>query len=136
MAVQVLVAANPELDERVRACLPGCELSFVRTIHEALLALRHDGFRLVVIDLHFDESRMFELLSHVRALPRYRDTPVVCVQGVEVGLSDAVLKSIDVAVKALGGAAFLDLRDGSASLQEHCSALESVAEASGGLRPS
>ena len=133
--MKVLVADLPETDARIRECLPGCEFVFVRSMHEALVALRRDGFSLVVIGLHFDESRMFELLGHVRALERYRDTPVVCVQGVERSLPDAVMKNIDVAVRALGGTAFLDLRDGSDVLQEHCGALETAARAGGGLRP-
>jgi hypothetical protein len=131
--MRVLVACIPEADEAIAGCLPGRELDFVRTTHEALAALRRDGYGLVVIELHFDESRMFEVLEHVRGLQRYRDVPVVCVQAIEVGLSEAVLRNIDVAVKALGGQAFLDLRDGSAALAEHCGGLE--AAASGGLRP-
>lgn len=126
------------MDARIRECLPQHELVFVRTMHEAIRALRRDGFQLIVIGLHFDESRMIELLSHVRTLERYRDSPVVCVQGTEVGLSEAVLKNIDVAVKALGGTAFIDLREGSEMLQrQHCGLLELAAEAGGSrVRPS
>jgi len=78
---RVLVADVPEMDERVRHCLPGHELLFVRTMREAMVTLRHDSFSLVVIGVHFDESRMFELLTHVRSLSAYDAVPVVCVQG-------------------------------------------------------
>jgi len=128
---RVLVADVPEMESTLRDCLPGHELTFVRTMREAIFALRRDGFGLIVIGLHFDESRMIELLSHVRGLEKYRDAPVICVQGIEVNLPGSVLRSIDVAVKALGGTAFLDLREGAEKFREHCGALETVALRSG-----
>lgn len=128
---RVLVADVPEMESTLRDCLPGHELSFVRTMREAIFALRRDGYGLIVIGLHFDESRMIEMLSYVRGLEKYRDAPVICVQGIEVNLPASVLKSIDVAVKALGGTAFLDLRDGAEKFSEHCGALERVALRSG-----
>lgn len=131
--MKVLVADIPEADEAIRACLPGYELSFVRDMREALRALHRGAFGLVVIELHFDESRMLELLEHARALERYRNVPVVCVQAIDANLPASVLKNIDVAVKALGGMAFLDLRDASPALPEHCGLLE---RAAGPLMPS
>jgi hypothetical protein len=134
MTTKVLVADVPEMDRTIRDCLPGHELVFVRTMREAIAALRRDGFGMIVIGLHFDESRMIELLSYVRTLRRYDNAPVVCVQGIEVALPDVVLKSIDVAVKALGGTAFLDLRDHAEAFREHCGLLGRAAER--GARPS
>jgi CheY-like chemotaxis protein len=128
MPTKVLVADVPEMDRVIRDCLPGHDLLFVRTMREAVAALRRDGFRVVVIGLHFDESRMIELLSYVRTMRRYDDAAVICVQGIEVALPEAVLKSIDVAVKALGGTAFLDLRDHSELFRQHCGLLGRVAD--------
>ena len=134
-SAKVLIADVPEMDERLRECLPGHDLSFVRTMDEAMRALRHRAFHLVVIGLHFDESRMFELLRYVRGLPAYKDVPVICVQGIEFLLSDSVLKNIDVAVKAMGGTAFVDLRDDSHTMREHCNFLDTVAAEGAALRP-
>ena len=130
---RVLCAAIPELDDKLRDCLPGQDISFVRTMHQAVSALRRDGFELLVIDLNFDESRMFELLQYVRALPKYRDVPVICTYADHVNLTDAVIRNIDVAVKALGGMAFLDLRDGSLAYHADCRRLGAMAAGSGGL---
>jgi hypothetical protein len=125
------------MDEKIRDCLPGHELTFVRTMYEAISALRHDGYRLVVIGLEFDESRMLELLQYVRALPKYRDVPVVCAHGNHHNLSDAASKNIDVAVKALGGLAFLNLADGAIDYPRDCGFLDRVAAESGtSVRPS
>ena len=79
VATRVLIANVPEMDDKVRECLPGHDLTFIRTMHEALRALQHDGYTLGVIGLEFDDSRMLELLQHVRSLPKYREVPVVCV---------------------------------------------------------
>ncbi len=134
---RVLVADVPEMDEKIRECLPGHELTFVRTMQQAISALRHDGYQLVVISLDFDESRMFELLQHVRALPKYKEVPVVCVHDQIHNLGDAVVKNIDVAVKALGGLALLNLADGAIEYRRDCSFLDHVAIESGtSVRPS
>src|SRR2546423_1401970 len=130
-ATKVLVADVAEMDEKLRECLPGHDLTFVRTLFAAIRALRHDGFQLVVIGLKFDESRMLELLQYVRSLPVYREVPVICVHGDHLNLSEVVMKNIDVAVKALGGAAFLNLRDGVPDYAKDCSFLDRVASESG-----
>lgn len=79
---------------------------------------------------------MLELLQYVRALPACKEVPVICVHGNHLKLSDAVMKNIDVAVKALGGAAFLDLRNGTLDYKRDCSLLDQVAiETGSGLRP-
>jgi CheY-like chemotaxis protein len=124
---KVLVADIPEADEKIRACLPAHDLNFVRTLGAAVRELRRDGYQLIVIDLHFDESRMFELLRYVRSLPHHKDVPVICVQCEDVMLSEAVLKNMDDAVMALGGTAFIDLRDDSHVFRNHCDFLNQVA---------
>jgi hypothetical protein len=132
---KVLVAEVPEMDERIRECLPDHELVFVRTLHEATAALRHDGFSLIVIGLHFDESRMFELLTYTRSLRHYKDASIVCVQGLDIILPEAAMRTVDMAVKALGGTAFVDLRDAAHSFRSHCDFLSRAARAGQSLRP-
>jgi CheY-like chemotaxis protein len=137
-ATKVLAAAAPDMDGQIRDCLPGHDLTFVRTMSEAMRSLRHDGFQLVVIDLDFDESRMLELLQYIRTLPHYKEVPVVCVHGGDqVRLSAAVMRNIDVAVKALGGMAFLNLQDGAPEHTKECGFLDRVGIESGtSARPS
>jgi CheY-like chemotaxis protein len=126
-AAKVLVADIREADDTIRGCLPGHDLHFVRTLGEAIRELRRDGYQLIVIGMHFDESRMFELLRYVRSRPQHKDTPVICVQCQDVMLSEAVLKNMDDAVKALGGNAFVDLRDKSHVFHSHCDFLNQTA---------
>jgi CheY-like chemotaxis protein len=133
---KVLAADVPEMDEKLRECLSGHEITFVRTMYEAMRALRPDGFQLIVIDLEFDESRMLELLQYVRSLAAYKDVPVVCVHAENRNLSEAVMKNIDVAVKALGGMGFLNLGAGAIKYREDCAFLDHTAIESASLRPS
>jgi DNA-binding NtrC family response regulator len=134
---KVLVADTPETDGKIRDCLPDHDLHFVRTMHQAITALRHDGFQLVVIGMEFDESRMLELLQYIRTLPHYKEVPVVCVHADYLNLSETVIRNIDVAVKALGGIAFLDLGAGVIHYKEDCAFLDRVAMESGqSVRPS
>ena len=133
---EVLAADVPEMDERIQDCLPGHEIVFVRTLPEAISTLRHNRFSLVVIGLHFDESRMFELLSHVRSLREYDQVPVVCIQGLEVVIPEGVIRTFDMAVKVLGGTAFVDLRHTALDFQRHCEFLDRTASAGRSLRPS
>src|SRR3954471_21980667 len=123
ISTKVLVAAVPEMDEKVRDCLPGHDLTIVRTMQEAVRQLRHDGFQLIVIGLEFDEHRMLELLQYVRTLSHYREVPVVCVHADYLNLNDAVMKNIEVAVKALGGLAFVNLSDGVIDYRIGCALL-------------
>ena len=132
---KVLIADVPEMHPRIQDCLPGHDCVFATTMREAMLALRQDGFSLIVIGLHFDESRMFELLSHVRSLPVYKNAAVVCVQGLDVVMPEAVIHTVDMAVKALGGTAFVDLRDQSIEFRHHCDFLERAASEGAPLRP-
>ena len=80
MTRRVLVADTPEGDRRLAAILAGCELKFVRTLDEARRALKDDGFDLVLIGVHFDDSRMFDLLRYMRANPGKPGRSVVCMR--------------------------------------------------------
>jgi hypothetical protein len=66
---------------------------------------------LVVCGCHFDEGRMYDLLRHMKATPELARVPfmaVRCVEG-DMALDDALFESVKIAVRALGGNAFVDL---------------------------
>ena len=132
---KVLIADVPEMHSRIEECLPGHDCVFVTSLAEAVVALRHEGFGLIVIGLHFDESRMFELLTYVRSLRTYEDAPVICVQGMDIQLPEAAMRTVDMAVKALGGTAFVDLRDEAHDFRRHCDFLDRAARQGTPLRP-
>lgn len=107
---RVLVAEGPGINREIRETLSRCEVTVVRTFDEAQRVLEQQRFGLVLIDLQFDESRMFELLEYLHALQGYEAVPVVCVQGTDRRVSTSIRLNMNHAVRALGGRAFFDLR--------------------------
>ena len=106
-ATEVLIAAT-YIDDRSLECLADCRATLVRTFDEAKHALRERLFKMIVIDLNFDDVRMFELLRHVRSLADCNGVPVVCVQASEAG--PGLGAAFDRLVKMLGGKGFVDVR--------------------------
>jgi CheY-like chemotaxis protein len=108
---RILVACVRRAYTRLFAILSGRELAFVDTLAEAQAALKAGGFDLVLIGLYFDESRMFDLLRHIRADEKYDRVPVVCFRGVTApdGQSQLGLEGVGAACDALRASAFLDL---------------------------
>jgi DNA-binding transcriptional regulator YdaS (Cro superfamily) len=108
---RVLVADAPQVTERLVRALSGHELVGVTRLAEAVHALKREKFGMIVIGVHFDESRMLELLQHVRISRREAAVPVVCVLGMQADLSPVAVQALDRAAKALMANAFLDLRE-------------------------
>ena len=108
MKKSILVADHS--DARLSALLSGHDLSFVGTLDEAKRVLTGRNFDLIIIGVHFDESRMFDLLRHVRWQERHRATPVVCVLTADFSRHAIAAEGLEIAVKALGGTAYVDLK--------------------------
>ncbi|MBI4522428.1 MAG: hypothetical protein HY695_01305 [Deltaproteobacteria bacterium] len=108
---RILLACAPEPYTRLFAILSGRELTFVSTLTDAHAALKADHFDMIMIGVHFDESRMFDLLRYVRADAKYDRVPVVCFRGITVpnAKGKVVLEAVEVACKAMGANAFFDL---------------------------
>lgn len=104
MAKKILVADRAESDRRLCAILAGHELVFVRTMDDAQRALAREQFALILIGVHFDDSRMFDLL---RCLPQ--GTTAVCVRSQHFQSTAITLEGLEIAAKALGCNLFLDL---------------------------
>jgi CheY-like chemotaxis protein len=81
------------------------------TIFDALATLKEHAFDLIILGVHFDESRMFELLRNINAARQDGDTPVICFCSRDTPLTRTMHESIDVASKALGAWMYLDLHE-------------------------
>ena len=104
MSKSILIADRPESDRRLTAILAGHELVFARTLGEAQRVLRDRRFDLVLVGVHFDESRMFDLMRDLT-----EGTQVVCVRSQQFQSHAITLEGLEIAAKALGCALFLDL---------------------------
>jgi hypothetical protein len=106
---KILVADTPEGDRRISAILSGYELVFVRTLGEAQRILGREKFVLILIGVHFDDSRMFDLLRHLQASGQRPGCAVICMRSQHF-LSPAItIEGLEIAAKALGCNLFLDL---------------------------
>jgi CheY-like chemotaxis protein len=106
---KMILVADGDADSRLEAILRGCELSFVRSLEEAASAVASRDFDLILIDMHFDDSRMFDLLRYLRSEHRLGATPVICMRSHRFEWANITGEGLEIAVKALGGQAFIDL---------------------------
>jgi len=109
MTKRILVADTPEGDGRISAILAGYDLVFVRTLGEAQRALDHQRFALVLVGVHFDDSRMFDLLRHVQAVGGPPGCAVICMRSQHFQSPAITIEGLEIAAKALGCNLFLDL---------------------------
>ena len=106
----IMVAIVREKVALWRRILEGHQVVFVLTHAEAMQRLAQgNDLQLVIIGVHFDESRMFTLLGDIRAHPKYRTVPVLVVLAPgQFKFSAIAVEGIDRAVTTLG-ASFLNL---------------------------
>jgi hypothetical protein len=104
---RLLVAAHPECLRAIRDALRGDFDLTVCTTLEAVkwrLAEHHD---LILCGIYFDESRMFDLLRYAGMETSQR--PVVCINSIGPPLNAMVYQAVEIATRALGAHAFVDL---------------------------
>lgn len=106
---KILVADVPELDPLLSRVLAGAQLVFVRTVEEAIRGLAREDFDLLIISVHFDDSRMFDLLRQVRGDGRNKGIPIVCVREPGRGFTAISSHTLEVTCRALDASAFIDL---------------------------
>jgi hypothetical protein len=107
---RILVADHPESFQVCRSALTAPFTIEAASTLEQAKAVLAVAPALVICGCHFDEGRMYDLLRHMKAtagLDRVPFMAVRCVQG-EL-LDDALYESVKIAVRALGGNAFVDL---------------------------
>ena len=110
MPKRILVADTPDSDHRLSEILAGHELVFARTLGSAQGLLAQQEFDLVMTGVHFDDSRMFDLVRHVRFGGGPAELPVVCVRSHRFLSSAAIsIEGLEIAAKALACNLFLDL---------------------------
>ena len=114
----MLVAGTQDVIDAARAALGGeLELAAAYSVAEALKAVA-GGVELVLCNVRFDDSRMFDFLGALNAMPSARRIPVICCRVERNPISTGARRGIELALEALGVLAFLDMhelesRDGS-----------------------
>jgi len=108
---RVLVAGTQDAVEAARAALGGeLELATAYSVTEALKEVE-GGVELVLCNVRFDDSRMFDFLGALNAMPSPRRLPVVCCRVARSPVSAGARRGIELALEALGVLAFLDMHE-------------------------
>jgi DNA-binding response OmpR family regulator len=106
---KILVADTPEADRRLSAILSGYDVVSVRTLEQAERAVDATRFDMVLVGVHFDESRMFDFLRHLQAKGTHGACPVACTRSYRFVSPAISVEGLEIAVRALGCKLFLDL---------------------------
>ena len=89
--------------------LSGHEVDLVRTLEQAQRAIERSAFDMIAVSVHFDDSRMFDLLRFLQTSGQHDRRPLVCVRSQQF-ISPAIsIEGLEIAAKALGCTLFLDL---------------------------
>jgi DNA-binding response OmpR family regulator len=106
---KILVADTPDGDRRITTILAGHELTFVHTLGEAQRTLAREKFALDLLGVHFDDSRMFDLLRHLQSTRIQSGCAVICMRSQRFNSPAITIEGLEIAAKALGCNLFLDL---------------------------
>ena len=103
----MLVAGTQDVIDAARAALGGeLELATAYSVTEALRQV--EDVELVLCNVRFDDSRMFDFLGALNAMPK-AGPPVICCRVERAPMSAGARRGIELALEALGVLEFLDL---------------------------
>ena len=105
---RIVVAVSDDVQRRIRAILPECELRFVHTGSQLVRVLDEAHCDMMIVEVHFDESTALAALKC--ALSRDGTFPVVCVRGVPFAkLGRPALDALRMALGEPAAQIFIDL---------------------------
>lgn len=108
---RVLVAGTQDIIDTALAVLAGeMELVPAYSVAEALNRIE-SGVDLVLCNVRFDDSRMFDFLGALNAMPAARRVPVICCRVLRTPMSAGARRGIELALEALGVVAFVDMHE-------------------------
>lgn len=110
---RILVASTPDGQHRAQQALSQkYDLQFVSTVREAeslLTDYGHGAFDLIICGIHFDDSRIFELLEFVRHTDDFDNLPFLVIQAQHGDMS--VMASVKSTAQTLGACGFVELQN-------------------------
>ena len=115
---RVLVAGTQDVIDVARVALGAAaraalgeelELATAYSVSEALKQVE-GGVELVLCNVRFDDSRMFDFLGALNAMPG-AGPPVICCRVARAPMSAGARRGIELALEALGVVAFLDMHE-------------------------
>jgi CheY-like chemotaxis protein len=89
--------------------LEGYKLSTANTFPEAARMLAADGFDMIICGIHFDDSRMVDLLQAIFKDVRHKNTPVIVFHGAHSDNVDLLRTTVDTLRKLHSFGAYIEL---------------------------
>lgn len=106
---KIVIADVEEGIERMEGILKDRhELRRVMRLHALRCLLQDEPVDLIVLGVHFDESRMFDALRMIKAHRQWRKIPVVCFRQLKSKLDFVFNESFEIACRALGAEMYLN----------------------------
>ena len=105
---RVLAAGTQDAIDLVRRLLDGDAAVVPALSVEAAVQRLDAGIALILANVGFDDSRIFDFLGALQE-GAFRSVPVVCFRMRSAGLPPAMEKSVEMALAEIGIAAFVDL---------------------------
>ena len=105
----ILIADAPDGVVNLERILgPGHELVIAHSTTAALVVLKEQTFDLIIVGVHFDESRMFDLISKIRMISANADKPLICFCTRDNEMTRIMHNSLECSSKAFGAWMYLD----------------------------
>jgi hypothetical protein len=110
LTMRILIAGIPETRDRLLRLFSDCDVTFAATMYEAEEVLL-EPVDAVLIAVRFDESRMFDLLRHMKSDSSLARLPVICyrTESGPVTATPLALQAVQLAARSLGAHDFIDL---------------------------
>jgi hypothetical protein len=71
--------------------------------------LLDESIDLIICGMHFDDSRMFDLLQYAKSNPKTRSIPFLCIKSNQGIVPVRVIKSVELASYVLGSDGFIEM---------------------------
>ena len=108
----VLAPVKPENVKTISSLLgDNYVVTYIHDFERAVEHLRKYHYDLIVCGAHFDDSRAIELLQFARQTENCQSVPFIVIRLIPQPLSPALHSTINLAIKQLGKAIYLDLAD-------------------------
>jgi CheY-like chemotaxis protein len=104
---RILIAGTPDTGISLKRILRGHDCLVVETLSAAETKLKAEAFDLIIADLHFDDSQMFEFIRQVKQSGKNADRPIICFCSRDTHMSRLIHESLEYSTKALGAWMYL-----------------------------
>jgi hypothetical protein len=102
MARILIASGSSDIAVMERLLAQEHETIVATTMAEAVAKLKEEEVDLIMISVYFDESRMFDLMSQCKAIPKNAKTPIISFCTRDTLLMGAMHDTIAVVTKLLG----------------------------------